>query len=204
VTGRPTRPRRGGAGWIGPALALLLSLMPAAAQERSLIDPGQAQLQRQVRSLQNRASGGPGADLQLRRARRDLVRESRGVFFTPEEARIDRDLRRVERDLRRRPAATAEPQPPEPTESELPKSYEAEPPRSGRHGSVVTVTRLLNRAETALDEDRPGQARSDLSTARGFLDDVDPEAPATRNAYAKLRARLESLKKRVDAAAGDG
>jgi hypothetical protein len=176
--------------------------MPAAAQERSLIDPGEAQLQRQVRSLENRASGGPGAELQLRRARQDLIRESRGVFFTPEEARIDRDLRRIGRDLRRRPTTAAEP-PPELTESELPKSYEAEPPRSGRHGSVVTVTRLLNRAENALEANRPGQARSDLSTARGFLDDLDPKAPATRDAYAKLQARLEGLRKRIDAA-GDG
>jgi hypothetical protein len=182
---------------------LLLSPTLATGQERSLIDPGDAQLQRQVRSLQNRASGGPGADLQLRRARQDLIHQSRGVFFTPEEARIDRDLRRIERDLRRRSTGTTEPQPPELTESELPKSYEAEPPRSGRHSSVVTVTRLLNRAETALDNDRPSQARSDLSTARGFLDDIDPTAPATRDAYAKLQARLEGLRKRIDAT-GDG
>lgn len=206
------------------ALALgvvaLLAGHPAAAQQDTLIDPGDAQARRQVRSLENGAGSAASAEIQLRQARQSLTARSRGVYLTPEQARLDRSLNRIGRDLRRA-APAAPPEPPAAKPSGLPASYprrpqgpeaasglpasydEADAGDGGRQSSAVTVARLLDRAESALGEQRQVQARSDLSTARGFLDDIDPDAPQTRATYAKLQTRLGALQRRVDAA-GDG
>src|SRR3954465_4007686 len=78
----------------------------AMAQQRSLTGPessSDAYLQRQLRSLEQRKnSNSPeSAAIQLERARRDLVGQSGGVAFTPEQARISRGLNGVNRDLQR-------------------------------------------------------------------------------------------------------
>ena len=78
----------------------------AMAQQRSLTgseSSSDAYLQRQLRSLEQRDSGTSpeSAAIQLERARRDLVGQSGGVAFTPEQARISRGLDSVQRDLQR-------------------------------------------------------------------------------------------------------
>ncbi|HEX6010401.1 MAG TPA: hypothetical protein VFY87_01080, partial [Geminicoccaceae bacterium] len=130
-----TKPRRGS--MLLALLAVLeagLSCRPAGAQERSLLDPGEARLRREVRSLENRIETSPrGADVQLDRARRDLIRQRRGVDFSPDEARIDRDLDRLGRELRRRERATRRTTPPDLPRAgdSLPRSYANEPRRDG-------------------------------------------------------------------------
>ena len=99
-------PRAATPSWVlGLGVALLLA-GGAAAQQRSLTGSGglagDAYLQRQLRSLERRDGSVAGASLQLQRARRDLVRQSGGVAFTPEQARINRGLDRVGRELQRR------------------------------------------------------------------------------------------------------
>ena len=82
------------------SLSGMLLGTPAVAQDRSLIDPGNAYLQRDLRSLERRNDGpSAGAALQLQQTRRDLIRESRGVYFTQEQAQIFRGLNRVERGI---------------------------------------------------------------------------------------------------------
>ena len=82
----------------------------AGAQQRSLTGGrpapagSDAYLQRQLRTLE-RATTSPGsAEILLRRTQRDLISQSRGVYLTPEQARIQRDLDRVGRDLQREQA----------------------------------------------------------------------------------------------------
>ena len=74
---------------------------------------------------------------------------------------------------------------------------------SAPQDSATTVSRLLDRADVALKEQRPVQARSDLSAARGFLDDVDPNAAGSKATYQKLQARMNGLAQRI-AASGNG
>jgi hypothetical protein len=217
-----TKPRRGS--MLLALLAVLeagLSCGPAGAQERSLLDPGEARLRRELRSLENRLETSPrGAGLQLDRARRDLIRQSRGVDFSPDEARIDRSLDRLGRELRRRErAAPRQTRPDLPRAGDdLPRSYADQPrgdglPRSygdegpstapGGSNNLVAVAQLLNRAESALDGGRTAQARSDLAAARGFLGEVLPESPVAER-RATLQARLESLEQRAAAEAEKG
>ncbi|HEX6014852.1 MAG TPA: hypothetical protein VFY87_24265, partial [Geminicoccaceae bacterium] len=170
----------------------------------------------------NRIETSPrGADVQLDRARRDLIRQSRGVDFSPDEARIDRSLDRLGRELRRRERAAprlTRPDLPRGVGGDLPRSYADEPrdeglPRSyadegpstapGGSNNLVAAAQLLNRAEAALDGGRAAQARSDLAAARGFLGEVRPEAPVTER-RATLQGRLESLEQRIAAEAESG
>jgi hypothetical protein len=218
------KPRRGS--MLLALLAILeagLSCRPAGAQERSLIDPGEARLRRELRSLENRLETSPrGADVQLDRARRDLIRQSRGVDFSPDEARLDRSLDRLGRELRRRERVAPRPTRPDlrggdgggdlprsyadqPRGDGLPRSYGDEGPSTAPGGSnnLVAVAQLLNRAESALDAGRAAQARSDLAAARGFLGEVRPEPPVAER-RAKLQGRLESLEQRAAAEAGSG
>ena len=197
-------------------LALVVVGQPAGAQQRSLIDPGDARLRRELRSLENRLETSPrGAGLQLDRARRDLIREGRGVDFTPEEARIDRGLDRVRRELQQRERPDLrEPRLPAPGgERRLPRSYAGEPPDGGLplsysegassiapggSNNLVTVARLLNRADTALGAGRAAQAQSDLAAARGFLSQVEPDGPMAER-RAQLQSRLADLEQRAAA-----
>jgi hypothetical protein len=175
---------------------------PVAAQERSLIDPGTAHLQRELRSLQNRGPS-PGADMQLDRARRNLLREGGGVYFTPEQARIGRQLERLRRDLRRQGAPPA-PEPPVVLPDEpLPRSYgrdEAGSLPSSTRQSLLTANRLVDRAVAALEAGRARQARSDLATAKGLVGE-GPQAGDEE--VARLRARIDGIEARL-AEAGDG
>ena len=83
------------------SLSGMLLGTPAVAQDRSLVDPANAYLQRDLRSLERRTDGpSAGAALQLQQTRRELIRESRGVYFTREQAQIFRSLNRVEREVR--------------------------------------------------------------------------------------------------------
>lgn len=195
------------------ALAVLLPALPVPAQERSTIDPGEARLQRELRSLEGRIESAPrGAGLQLQRARRDLIREGRGSTFAPGQGRIDRELDRLGRELRERQAIDRpEARPPPATRGDLPASYgevedglpsslDRRQPAAGRPNNLVTATRLIDRAETALDDGRPVQARSDLSTARGFLGGVGGGDPVAAATLARLKERLESLEQRLAAA----
>jgi hypothetical protein len=187
---------------IAVALAFLAGAAgpPVAAQQPgSILDPGAAHLRRELRSLENR---GPslGRDLDLSRARRDLLRQGQGGYFTPEQALIGRELERQRREGRR--SVPHGPKGPTvPFEEELPRSYGEDlglPSSVGR--GLSTAGRLVDRAEAALRDGRPGQARSDLSTARTFLPTGSSGADAQE--FARLKARIDGLETRL-AAGGD-
>ena len=203
------KPRRGS--MLLALLAVLeagLSCRPAGAQERSLIDPGEARLRRELRSLENRLETSPrGADVQLDRARRDLIRQSRGVDFSPDEARIDRSLDRLGRELRRRERAAPRPARPDLPrggggDGDLPRSYADEPrgdglPRSfaneGRSvapsgsNNLVAAARLLNRAE--LGSRRRAGGASPVGPRGGAR---VPRRGSSRTPVAERRARCRA------------
>lgn len=199
---------------LGRRLILALAAAPlwigyAAAEPRSLIDPADAHVRRELRSLDSRLPGSSeGARIQLERTRRAVDRPGNGIDYLPEGARLGRDFDRIERDLKRpvpEPTATRGP-----ARDELPSTYGGSEglPRSydgdggtaaGGSNNLVTVTRLLNRAEVALERGRANQARSDLATARTFLDDV-LAAPPVAGRREALADRLETLERRTDAA----
>ena len=196
------------AGLVAAVLALTAGALPAmlgdaAAQGRSsLTDPGTAHLRRDLRSLGNRAgSGSPGGDVDLQRTRRELLRQGRGVYFTPEQARIDRELNR----LRRGQALPGQKLPPElevlPNEP-LPNSYGNDGPLPSMRRGLGTATRLLDRAEAALAAGRPTQAQSDLASARGFLGGVPADATGLTAERAALQDRMDGIVARLAAAGG--
>jgi hypothetical protein len=194
---------------VAALLALAVGALPplageAAAQGRSsLTDPGTAHLRRDLRSLGNRAgSGSPGADVDLQRARRELLRQGRGVYFTPEQARIERDLDRLRR-AQPLPGQKLPPAPAQPQNEPLPRSYGEDGPLPSMRRGLVTATRLLDRAEAALTAGRPVQARSDLASARGFLDGVPADAADTAEDRAALRGRMDGLEARLATAEAD-
>jgi hypothetical protein len=165
---------------------------------------GDAQLQRQLRSLERRGTGSPAsAAIQLRRAQRDLVGQSRGVALTPDQARIARGLDRVGRELRqdRGDAATLQP-PARPRGERLPGSVDDDAALPS-FGGTVTLGRLVGRAETALAQGRRDQARSDLATARSLVGATEPgRAPDGSAALADLQARMTALEGRLAASGG--
>lgn len=176
----------------GILLGATLLAEPAAAQQRSLIRPGDAQLRRELRSLEGQAArAAPGTDLQLQRSRRELVARSRGVALSPEAARIDRGLDQVGRDLqRRRLQAAPSPTGPVVTTTPLPASFREGNPLPS-FDPALTLGRLLGRAEQATSLGRPAQARSDLATARALLAGLDPAA-SNRAALAARLADVEA------------
>ena len=182
---------------LGVVLALLCAAWlsgSVAAQQRSLISPGDAQMRRELRSLEGQAATSPrGAELELQRVRRDLVSRSRGVALSPEAARIERGLDQVDRDLQRqRRVGATQPVAPRPRATSLPSSYGDGDPLPSFDPST-TFNRLLGRAEQAVMEGRSAQARSDLATAKGFLPGLDPAAPTT----AELLARMADVQVRL-------
>ena len=158
------------------SLSGMLLGTPAVAQDRSLVDPANAYLQRDLRSLERRTDGPSAGDaLQLQQTRRELIRESRGVYFTREQAQIFRSLNRVEGEVRppetfkdetETPAALPAPS--------LPTSLRDNRPLPSMGGGTL-IRRLVARAEAAVAQGRPAQARSDLSTARSLMPGVDPD-----------------------------
>lgn len=182
---------------LGATLVLLsaaLPVEPLAAQQRSLISPGDAQLRRELRSLEGQMLSSPrGAELQLQRTRRDLVSRSRGVTFSPEAARIDRGLDQVARDLQRQRLEAAKTVGmPVTRATPLPTSYREGSPLPS-FDAATTAGRLVGRAEQAAIEGRTAQARSDLATARGLMAGLDSAAPST----VELLARVGDVETRL-------
>ena len=196
----------GSKGLLASGLALALSVLPvvdACAQQRSLsgtrLAPvgSDAYLQRQLRTLERSASSPGSADILLRRTQRDLTSRARGVYLTPEQARIQRDLDRVGRDLQHEQldALTAQPLA-QPRGERLPGTINdaaALPSFSG----TTTLGRLVGRAESAMAEGRSGQARSDIATARSLVEAVDPGSPADSQALLDLQARMSAIERRL-------
>lgn len=198
-----------------PRLGLLLVLAclqidgaRAVAQQGSLTGsrPGpagsDAYLQRQLRSLERGGTSPESDAILLRRTQRDLNTQSRGVYLSPNQARIQRDLDRVGRDLRREQldAATAQ-SPARPRGERLPGSID-DAAVLPSFGGTVTLGRLVGRAESAIAEGRRVQARSDLATARSLVAAVDPSSPEDGRELIDLQARMTDLERLL--ADGDG
>jgi hypothetical protein len=192
-------------GWLGRGFRLGLSAVWAAAL---LAGPGAAQqqgltandiyMQRQLRSLEGSVRSSPdSAALQLQRARRDMIQQSRGVAFTPEQARLNRSLDQVGRQLRQeRTSVVGVPPRPATTEEPLPSSYGTDQPLPSFNRSA-TLGRLVGRAETAIAEGRPAQARSDLATARSLMMGVEPTDPDGGTELTSIQARMTALEARL-------
>ena len=81
---------------LGSAVGLLLLSVPAAAMELP-IDPAVGRYQRALRSVQSQAATNPDAAArEAAQLRRQMINENGGVNFTPDQARINRDLQAVE------------------------------------------------------------------------------------------------------------
>jgi hypothetical protein len=119
------------------------------------------------------------------------------VAFTPEQARLNRSLDQVGRQLRQeRTSRVGVPARPATTEEPLPSSYGTDQPLPSFNRSA-TVGRLVGRAETAIVEGRPDQARSDLATARSLLVGVDPTDPDGGTQLASIQARMTAIEARL-------
>lgn len=189
----------GGRRWLARMLAAAASVLASSeglAQQSSLSGGrpapagSDAYLQRQLRTLERSASSPSSADILLRRAQRDIITQGRGIFLTPEQARIQRDLDRVGRDLQRQRLDAVTTQPPtRPRGERLPGTI-ADDAALPSFGGTLTLGRLVGRAESAMAEGRPGQARSDLATARSLVGAVDPSSPDDTRALTDLQARM--------------
>lgn len=198
-------------GWLGRgtwlALCMVgigaLSVDRAGAQQPDLTGANDAYMQRQLRSLQGSVRSSPdAAALQLQRARRDLIQQNRGLVLTPEQARLNRGLDQVGRQLQQEgsPASRIPPRPATVREP-LPSSYGTDQPLPSFNRSA-TVGRLVGRAETALAEGRPDQARSDLAAARSLMEGVEPSDPDGGSDLASLQARMTAVAARLDSPGG--
>ena len=187
----------------GALAAALLVGFDAGAQQGSLTGGrpapagSDAYLQRQLRTLERSTTSPSSADILLRRTQRDVISQGRGVYLTPEQARVQRDLDRVGRDLqsRRIDAATVQP-PTRPRGERLPGTVD-DTAALPSFGGTVTLGRLVGRAETAMAEGRPGQARSDIATARSLVDAADPSSPEDTRALSDLQARMSAVEQRL-------
>lgn len=192
-------------GWLGRTFLLGLSTVgaaallagPGAAQQQGLT-ANDAYMQRQLRSLEGSVRSSPdSAALQLQRARRDLIQQSRGLAFTPEQARLNRSLDQVGRQLRQeRTSVVGVPPRPATTEVSLPSSYGTDQPLPSFNRSA-TLGRLVGRAETAVVEGRPAQARSDLATARSLMMGVEPTDSDGGTELTSIQARMIALEARL-------
>ena len=172
---------------------------PAAAQEL-LIDPGAAHLRRDLQQLEQELRTSPESVDQgdVNRVRRALVREGRGVAFTPEQARINRRLDRIQGAVARR---QLEEELPAPTESArgdpLPSTYGGGAPLPSMRRVLVMTEHLLDSAEEGLGDGRVHQAASDHATARGILDGAGAADGALVAEIDRLQARMLSLEDRL-------
>jgi hypothetical protein len=182
---------------VGLLLALLN--MPATAQQGSLTGGRPAPLgsdtylQRQLRTIERARSSAGSAEILVRRTQRDLTSQSRGVYLTPEQARVQRDLDRVGRDLdrERREAGTAQ-APARPRGERLPGTID-DMAALPSFGGTVTLGRLVGRAESAIAAGRTSQARSDIATARSLVGSVNPGSPAESQTLSELEARMTAV-----------
>ena len=171
---------------------------PVLAQQQGLT-PNDVNLSRQLRSLEYQARTSPGANLtpQVQRARRDLVQRSGGVAFTPEQARIDRGLTQLGRQVQQeRSSAIGVPAGPARRVEPLPSSIATDQPLPSFH-RAATVGRLIGRAETAVAEGRSVQARSDLDTARSLMAGVQADDPDGGSELATFQARMAAVEARL-------
>ena len=192
--------------WFASALALALLVLEGAAadaQQRSLTGGGpapagsDAYLQRQLRTLERGGTSPNSAGILLRRTQRDLISQGRGVYLTPEQARIQRDLDRVGRDLQRERLSTATAQPPaQPRGERLPGTID-DAAALPSFGGTITLRRLVGRAESAMADGRSGQARSDIATARSLVGSVDPSSPEDSRDLHELEARMTTVERRL-------
>ncbi len=186
------------------ALVTLLATA-VAAQQGSLTGGRQppagsdAYLQRQLRTLERARSSPGSADILLRRTQRDLNSQGRGVYLTPEQARVQRDLDRIGRDLQREDFdAGISQSPTRPRGERLPGTIDDDGALPS-FGGTVTLGRLVGRAESAIDEGRATQARSDIATARSLVGSIDPASPEESGALADLQARMTAVELRLAA-----
>jgi hypothetical protein len=193
-------PPRGLWSWL-VSLALVMPALSAAAQQGSLTGGrpapagSDAYLQRQLRTIERARSSPESAEILLRRTQRDLTGQSRGVFLTPEQARVQRDLDRIGRDLDRQGrAADTAPAPARPRGERLPGTI-ADEGALPSFGGTVTLGRLVGRAEGAIADGRTTQARSDIATARSLVGGVQPGSPDESRALAELEARMTAVER---------
>ncbi len=188
--------------WLGMLLLVLVAL-PSAAQQSGSIKPNDAYMWRQLRSLEGQMRTSPdSAALQLQRTRRELLQQSHGGAFTPEQLRINRDLDRIGRELQQeRTRAGNVPSRPDTRSEPLPSSYATHQPLPSFH-RAATVGRLLDRAETALAQGGRAQAQSDLSTARDLMAGVTAADVGGDKELAALQARMGTVQARLAAPGG--
>src|SRR5829696_715274 len=142
---------------LGSAVGLLLLSLPAAAMELP-IDPAVGRYQRALRSVQSQAATNPDAAArEAAQLRRQMINENGGVNFTPDQARINRDLQAVEDmgrgDLDRPPT------PPRADDIQLPSTFENDPDDLPSMQRELRLTRrLLDRAAQGMDDQDPNQA----------------------------------------------
>lgn len=186
--------------YLGVGLLALLQTTPARAQDL-LIDPGAAHLRRDMRQLQQQLRTSPeSVQGEINRVRRNLIRESRGVYFTPEQARINRGLNQLESEVARQRLEEEPPSPLVPPRGDdLPSSYGDDAPLPSMRRELTLTGRLLDRAEEGLAEGRVSQAASDLATARSFLGSTVAEDNPLAAEVGQLQARMQNLERRLAA-----
>jgi hypothetical protein len=193
--------------WMLLLAAALLSGAAGRAQQGSLTGRGNGAndvyLQRQLRSLERRDGSSPeAAAMQLRGARRALVEQSRGTAFNAEQARINRGLDRVGRELEQQRLESATAQAPATPRGERLPGTIAQEPLLPSFGGTTTLGRLVGRAEAALAAGKPAQARSDLATARSLVGSVDTTSPAEKQALSALQGRMAAIDTRLAGSGG--
>ena len=75
----------------------------------------------------------------------------------------------------------------------LPSTYGENSPLPSMRRELSTIGGLMDRAQTALAAGRGAQAVSDLATARGLLDGLEPDDDLPAETLAGLRSRLDTL-----------
>ena len=185
---------------VGVMAVLLLQSADLAAQSGSLTGTrpapagSDAYLQRQLRTLERGGTSPGSAQILLQRTQRDLTSRSRGVYLTPEQARVQRDLDRIERDMRGSPSRTGVPAPLPLLGERLPGTID-DAAALPSMGGTVTLGRLVDRAERALADGRPQQARSDLAAARSLMGGFTAESPAEAAQLTELQARMGAVER---------
>jgi hypothetical protein len=182
------------------ALALVMGLPEGARAQRReplLIDPGAAHARRDARRIENQLLMDPdSAAVELGRARRDLYSRSRGVYLNNQEADVERRLDQAGRELtrqRQEPPAPATGARTGERDGALPSTYGEDAPLPSMRRELGTIGGLMDRAQTALAAGRQAQAASDLATARGLLNGLEPGDGLPADTLAGLRSRLDTL-----------
>jgi hypothetical protein len=179
---------------LGSAVGLLLLSLPAVAMELP-IDPAVGRYQRALRSVQSQAATNPDAAArEAAQLRRQMINENGGVNFTPDQARINRDLQAVEDmgrgDLDRPPTS------PRTDDIQLPSTFENDSDDLPSMQRELRLTRrLLDRAAQGMDDQDPNQATSDLAAAETSITALRTAAPPAD--VQPLADRLQVLRRRL-------